>query len=149
LRKLGYKTPNDPCDTAVGQAFNSKKPFFNIIADLNQEAQFAGLMSDFREGRAEFLDVYPARSALLEGEQTLKNDEVLLVDVGGGRGHEVQKFADAFPEVKGRLIVQDQQSMIEQAASSDRIEFMAHDFFTPQPVKGTTEHSKDGIAALC
>jgi hypothetical protein len=93
-------------------------------------------MSDFREGRAEFLDVYPARTALLDGLPTLENDEALLVDVGGGQGHEAIKFNKAFPQVKGRLIVQDQQGMLGASETSQKVEFIEHDFFTPQPVKG-------------
>jgi predicted O-methyltransferase YrrM len=61
-----------------------------------------------------------------------------VVDVGGSHGFVAIDLAKAFPELK--LIVQDLPAVIEDAKKSveeyGRVEFMAHDFFTEQPVKG-------------
>jgi hypothetical protein len=63
-----------------------------------------------------------------------------IVDVGGAKGLACQTLAREFPHMK--FIVQDLESTAnagrEQLPSefADRITFMTHDFFTPQPVKG-------------
>lgn len=63
---------------------------------------------------------------------------VLLVDVGGNTGHDILGFHKAHPNLPGRLILQDLPTTIQSldAAKLEPIEAMAHDFFTPQPVKG-------------
>jgi len=82
-----------------------------------------------------WFEVYPAARKLAE-MPALEDDNVMLVDVGGGHGHEVAGFAKAFPNVKGRMVLQDLQATLESLKLSNGIETMAHDFFQPQPVKG-------------
>lgn len=73
-------------------------------------------------------------------DQDVANGRALLVDVGGGGGHQCVEFRGAFPERKGKVIVQDTEVMIgmvdKSALERVDVEPMAHDFFTPQPVKG-------------
>ena len=65
---------------------------------------------------------------------------VMVVDVGGAAGHQMLALRRAFPELKGRLVVQDVGMMIEQVdreeAAKSGLEAMVHDFYTAQPVKG-------------
>lgn len=64
------------------------------------------------------------------------------VDVGGGHGSVSKAFTSAFPEIN--FIVQDLPETIKQvgkslsrsSGDSQNPIYMAHDFFTPQPVKG-------------
>jgi demethylsterigmatocystin 6-O-methyltransferase len=63
-------------------------------------------------------------------------DEVLLVDVGGGHGQKVLAMRARFPDLKGRMIVQDLKETIDEIQDPKGFEHMVHDFFTPQPVKG-------------
>ncbi|KAK4907421.1 hypothetical protein LTR49_023567 [Elasticomyces elasticus] len=137
LKARGYRNPTDPMDTPLQRAFQPKEHFFPLMVQQNVLADFQGLMSSYRTDRAEFLDVFPAEQHLIEGFQVSETGhEVLMVDIGGGRGHELLRVAEKFPATKGRLILQDLPDVIEQALQSDRIELMAYDFFTPQPVKG-------------
>ncbi|KAI7543217.1 hypothetical protein KC331_g7521 [Hortaea werneckii] len=63
--------------------------------------------------------------------------DVLLVDVGGGKGHDVASFRENFPDLPGRLILQDlPQTFASLQERPDGIEIMEHDFFKEQPVKG-------------
>ena len=60
-----------------------------------------------------------------------------LVDVGGGLGHDLEELKIKRPGICGRLVLQDKPEVIAQISKiSDSIEITAHDFFTPQPVKG-------------
>lgn len=62
----------------------------------------------------------------------------LVVDVGGGRGHAAQVIREQIEGVLGRVIVQDLAGTIEEARNEHPdVEKMAHNFFDPQPVKGT------------
>jgi hypothetical protein len=61
----------------------------------------------------------------------------LLVDIGGGLGHDLAAFHARFPSLSGRLILQDLPAVINDIEElSPSIERTVYDFFTPQPVKG-------------
>lgn len=64
-------------------------------------------------------------------------DDVVFVDVGGGNGSQCAALKKAFPDLKGRIILQDRAAVLEKALTVDGMELMAHDFLTEQPV-----HSK-------
>ena len=64
-------------------------------------------------------------------------DEAIFVDVGGGNGSQCAALKKAFPDLKGRIILQDRPAVLEKALKVDGMELMAHDFLTEQPV-----HSK-------
>ena len=69
----------------------------------------------------------------------IKAGRVLMVDVGGGSGHQCLGLRKAFPDLKGKMVVQDVPIMIQQIdqyeAAEAELEPMPHDFLTPQPVK--------------
>lgn len=68
-------------------------------------------------------------------------DQPTIVDVGGGRRHIVRQIKQNTPSLAGRFILQDRASVISDNGpemTRHGIEPMAHDFFTPQPVKGTS-----------
>ena len=63
-------------------------------------------------------------------------EEVILVDVGGGHGHVLEDFRKQRPDIKGRVIVQDLPGVIEGRAPVNGVEVMAYNMFTTQPVRG-------------
>jgi hypothetical protein len=79
---------------------------------------------------------YPVQERLVQGSKQ-DDKEVFLVDVGGGRGHDLEGLKQAHPNIKGRLILQDRPEVVGQAELSSGLEKMRHDFNTPQPIKGT------------
>jgi hypothetical protein len=89
---------------------------------------------------------YPVGERLIDGFDS-KNSEVLLVDVGGGRGHDCQLFTSRHNSHPGRVILQDQEEVIASIQDKDKLPFEseAHDFFTPQPVKGARAYSLHSI----
>lgn len=81
--------------------------------------------------------------------------EATVVDVGGGVGGFVLQRLPMYPNLK--FVVQDRQENAERgerevfpreapnAVSSGRVQFMAHDFFTPNPVKHASVYWLRGI----
>ena len=66
-----------------------------------------------------------------------EEEAVLLVEVGGGTGQNLQEFRGKYPRLHGQLILQDKPEVINAAIGLDQsIKAMAYDFFTEQPVKG-------------
>lgn len=62
----------------------------------------------------------------------------LLVDVGGNIGNDLIGFHKAFPELSGRLVLEDLPGSVAKLDEIDLkpIEVVGYDFFTPQPIKG-------------
>ena len=67
-----------------------------------------------------------------------RDEEVIVVDVGGNIGHDLRNLRRDFPHAKGRFILQDLPETIERLEKplEHGIEAMKYDFFTPQIVKG-------------
>lgn len=70
----------------------------------------------------------------------IREGEVAIVDVGGGQGHIMGEVRKQNPGLKGRIVAQDLQSVLDAAPDGppDGVEFMGHDMFKPQPI--TTAH---------
>jgi len=63
-----------------------------------------------------------------------KSDAPLLVDVGGGLGHDIADFHTEFPNLPGRLILQDQAQVLKQISENSiptEIEKIEYDVFKP------------------
>lgn len=93
------------------------------------------LMSTWGEGHALLQHLYPVEEKL-EKRYDENISSVMFVDVGGGYGQKAIALKEAFADLPGRIIVQDLPMTIQRAPKVDGIEFMSHDFFTEQPIKG-------------
>lgn len=90
-----------------------------------------------REGRPVFFDALDFEKRF--GQDTTSST-VLFVDIGGGKGLQSLTLRQRFPDLPGRVLIQDRPEVVEQAEaqlpSSAKIEAEVHKMFEPQPVKG-------------
>ncbi len=89
-------------------------------------------MSVPREG--DLLDVVSMQA--LSSAIASDNESPVFVDVGGGFGHQCARLTGRFPELKGRVVLQDRAETIQIAPPIKGVTAMAHEFFMPQVVKG-------------
>lgn len=142
LKKTNYRNPSDGTNSAFQLGYKTDLHFFDFLkANPERAEQFTNHMSVYHQGRPSWMDdgFYPVPT-LTEGTN-IGNDDVLLVDIGGSMGHDVSEFRRKWPHVPGQLVLQDLPQMIEQAKTMPlhpSIKPMVHDFFTEQPVKGTS-----------
>ncbi|KAF3010834.1 hypothetical protein E8E13_008765 [Curvularia kusanoi] len=87
------------------------------------EAQFAMLPT--------WLDAVSFDTEVAQG---VGAEDVVFVDVGGGNGSQCAALKKAFPELQGRMILQDRPAVLEKARKVEGMELMAYDFLTEQPV---------------
>jgi hypothetical protein len=130
-------------------AHKSDLAFFDwLVATPPHLEEFSAFMSAYRAGKANWYDkgFYPVPERLVEGFDDTIN-ETLLVDVGGGRGHDVALFAAAHPSHPGKLVLQDRDPVIASISDKEGLPFesQAHDFYTPQPIKGARAYSLHSI----
>jgi hypothetical protein len=97
-------------------------------------------MKRFKDAMS-FLQTFPGleTSYVITGFDWASLGNATVVDVGGSHGLVSIDIARKFPAL--HFVVQDLPKVIEDAKKqvpadlADRVEFMAHDFFTEQPVK--------------
>jgi hypothetical protein len=149
FKKSEYKMLITPSDGPLQAAHTTDLPFFDwLVATPPHLADFSAFMSAYRAGKANWYDkgFYPVAERLIDGFDKSKN-EVLLVDVGGGRGHDVQLFSAQHASHPGKLVLQDREPVIASVENQEELPFtcQAHDFFTPQPIKGARAYSLHSI----
>lgn len=131
----------DPMEWTFGHRF------FDFFAHNKEHRDaFNDYMAARREGyQLQWFDIFPMHERIagnpVQSAEQAQNpaqsaEHVLVCDVGGGHGHELVKFHERFPNVKGRLVLEDLASTFENISLPPAIEKLAHDFFQPQPVKG-------------
>ncbi|KAF2828338.1 S-adenosyl-L-methionine-dependent methyltransferase [Ophiobolus disseminans] len=121
----GYNIANNTTDNA----------FIHMSKQPGRAEKFAAAMTLFSNGPGY------APTHLVDNYPWDRHSSGTIVDVGGSHGEYSIPIAQKFSSIQ-RVIVQDLPHVIEQAGATapadlqDRVTFMAHDFFQPQPVKG-------------
>ena len=92
-----------------------------------------------RQGLADWLSVFPVDTEV--GSWKAGPGEAIFVDVGGGFGHQAIGFQQKYPNLKGRIIVQDVPPVLEHVQLPEGIEKQPLNFFEGQPIKGKLRQS--------
>ncbi|PYH68482.1 O-methyltransferase [Aspergillus vadensis CBS 113365] len=137
-RKRGWTNPTNPEDTSLMNAYGTDKDLFTWVNELGYGKHLNDYLSGYNLGRRWWIhpDVYPVKERLINGADP-SLDSPFLVDIGGNVGHDLERFRAAFPDVPGKLILQDLPMMIGQIKDlHSSIVRMEYDFHDEQPVKG-------------
>ncbi|QKX61133.1 uncharacterized protein TRUGW13939_08280 [Talaromyces rugulosus] len=131
----GYKNPEDTYDAPFQLAYNTKSHYFEWL-NQNPTVQqaFNSVMTQAQQYRgADWFDIYPVREKL-----HVPTDRVLLVDIGGGVGHDIMAFKKRFPDLPGKLVLQDLPQVIDGINEPllEGVTAIGHSMFEPQPVRG-------------
>ncbi|KAI9933707.1 hypothetical protein MW887_004778 [Aspergillus wentii] len=137
LELLKYQNPSDPNFAPLQYAHNFRIDSFQWLCQ-NPEimTRFNTFMEGQRAGRAHWGDWYPVRERILNAD--FKPDQALLVDIGGGRGHDILEFKKRFPDVSAKYVLAELPGVLEDAEELDAdIQKLPYDFWTTeQPIKG-------------
>ena len=136
LRETGHEEPSDGRNCAFNTAFRTNEPFFDFLTKNPKFLEtFNSYMTSQRQGRQSWLEFFPLERELVTGFSG-GDSAVMFVDVGGGYGHEIQETKERYPDLPGRMILQDLPETINQVTAAPNTEAMPHNFFTPQPIRG-------------
>lgn len=133
MKETKYADIKDNTKTPLQKAWNTPYPAFIWVQTRPESfAYFNQWMAAQRDGMPTWLDVYP-----VESEAKLQDPKLpLFVDLGGGLGHQAIAFKEKFPNLLGRVILQDIPATLEHAISHPGVEVMVQDFFHPQSIQG-------------
>jgi hypothetical protein len=141
LAQRSWQNPSDARDTPSATTWNTPNTtlFEYLSQNPVQGARFGCMMAMQAGGKTMWADegAYPVRERL----GNASDDEVLVVDIGGGAGHDLLGFRARYPDLKGKLVLQEMPYMVEkikrEGACEGVVELMDHDFYGEQPVKGS------------
>lgn len=134
LRDMDYSNPCDPIHTNW-LAMRGLSRFDDLKSKANDMASFQNVMEIFAANKAPWTDIYPVQKVL----EAFRPDRPLVVDVGGGKGHDILKFRSHLPPdiEPAKLVLQDMEPVIGAVDTrTTGITGMVHDIFRTQPVKG-------------
>lgn len=146
-----YQNPGDAYNGPLQFALNTKDHYFDWLAK-NPDAQtaFNTVMRSGRGMQKNWFEMYPVVERLshreavtvTEGEGEKYTERVLLVDIGGNKGHELVAFRKRFPTLQGRLILQDIPSVVDGITEplGENIDIVKYNMFDPQPVKAANAY---------
>lgn len=138
LKEAGYRCPTDPRDGFMQYAFQTKLSIFQLLSSMpNTLKDFNVFMGNTMGARRYWLDWFPVQKQLIDGAS---GESPLLVDVGGGKGHDIISFHKKYPN-QGPLVLQDLAAVTDSIDSLyPSIKVMTYDFFTEQPVKSARSY---------
>ncbi|KAK8029829.1 O-methyltransferase [Apiospora rasikravindrae] len=136
LQETKYQNPSDPKHGILQHTYQTDKEAFPFLLLPENKGLFDKAQTFFegdRGSRPSWVEWFPVQEKLIRGYDT---QAPLLVDVAGGRGHDVTEFHQKFPHVTGKLILQDQQPVLDTATELPAcIEKAPIDFFKDIPIK--------------
>ncbi|KAL8744572.1 MAG: hypothetical protein Q9184_007984 [Pyrenodesmia sp. 2 TL-2023] len=130
-----YNASQEPHETGFALANGTDKSIYQFFSEHPDRARrFGNAMVSYERGTG-----YDLRH-LIDSFDWEAVGNGTVVDVGGSNGFVSLRLASTFPRLK--CVVQDLPEVVEQGRANtpselaDRVQFMAHDFLTEQPVKG-------------
>jgi hypothetical protein len=143
LDRISYRNPgfHDSDVTLFQYDNNTPLTFFESLqANPDAHAAFDKFMSNStkieRSGEnLGFASIYDFEGQLAPLVQS--DEDVVLVDVGGGLGHVLAEVKRHLPGLRGKMILQDLPETVQRAELPEGIEKMGYNFFEgEQPVRG-------------
>lgn len=138
----GYKSPSDPKNTPVAFAREERDmDLFTLMSrhppmldSFNQTMTFSSVMA-----AKELCELFQF-DALKPGE-----NDVVLVDVGGGKGQSLNDILMSFPNMKGQAVLEDLDIVVDSdlIKLGDRVRIQPYNFLADvQPVQGKAANSQ-------
>ncbi|KAL9576993.1 MAG: hypothetical protein Q9212_006660 [Teloschistes hypoglaucus] len=128
LKETGYQ--NEPMSNAFQKGHGTELELFPWLQERpNDLKNFQAIMQINKDNSETY--VVPFDDSVSRG-----HDGVVFVDIGGNVGHRAAEVLSKHPELAGRVMVQDRGEVIQCHPDIKGIQWLEHDFFKTQPVKG-------------
>ncbi|PQE20288.1 sterigmatocystin 8-O-methyltransferase precursor protein [Rutstroemia sp. NJR-2017a BBW] len=151
LSSISFQNPEEAPQNLFQYAMDTEMTYFDWLHTQPRDLEIfsatmqastqrgQGLVSKLVSSQFPPAYIFSRQSTNSESKSTeddSRADDILVVDVGGGRGKILNDLRTARLDLKGRMIVQDLPKEIDGREPFLGVETMTHDFFTPQPIHG-------------
>lgn len=137
FRTHGFKTPNSEVINPYCFAHRAgDKSIWEYIGQYPERLSALNFgMGAQSEAAAWTVGIYPFKAEL--GNLEVNDETVLLVDIGGGKGHVSKQIRALVDGIPGKIVLQERPEVLAEITDAlVGVEKMEYDFFTPQPIKG-------------
>ena len=134
LQKSGYKEPSNPSNGAYQSLYGITGSFYEHMADDKRRVENFALAMAVAKAATFNVSKYPFPQRIRESSA----DEYTLVDVAGGKGQLLQEITSAYPEWKGKKMLQDRPEVIKDLQGKEATlgySVMVHDYCQPENVR--------------
>ncbi|KAF1994968.1 S-adenosyl-L-methionine-dependent methyltransferase [Amniculicola lignicola CBS 123094] len=132
LAEWKYKSPKGLANTSFNTAWKTEKPIWQWIHESPKyTTYFNRFMYSQRSNTKNCFSLLPITEECKDWPSTSS----VFVDIGGGTGQKCATTKETFPNLKGKIILQDLPAVTAEAKLSQDIDVIPYDFFTPQPIK--------------
>ena len=122
MRKVGYHDPTDSYHTVFQDAWDTEQNCFEwMMGHPTYFESFNQYMASRREHQATWIQFYP----LKDDATNLSPERPLFVDIGGGIGHQAAEFKARYPDLPGKVILEDLPFAIDHALPTAGVENQA------------------------
>ena len=139
FRENDFKNPAGLVNCPWLSSMDTKMTFFEWLAKHPQHLKnFGASTAAFNRSLPYWTEIYPVEDLFPTSPDLPpnRNQTPFLVDVGGGPGHDLERFRALYPDPPGLLYLQDLPEVIQGAKVHESVIAMPYDFFTPQPIHG-------------
>ncbi|KAL4935114.1 hypothetical protein BDV06DRAFT_207631 [Aspergillus oleicola] len=150
FKDFQHQNPTSNDKTPFNYHFKTDLGPFEWMTQTSHEIQrdFIQFMAVSRSTGQAWTTYWDVKHRIFDGVE-INHDTPLLVDIGGGVGQDLHLVKKALGHViKGQLVVEDQASVIKNvpnAVHDPNFVYLAHDFFTPQPIRGARIYNLKGV----
>lgn len=140
FEKHGYKNPDDQNSGPAQHGHNI--PGQNLWPYIAANPKLLNAAHAFFEGdrgsRPVWIEWFPVQQKLLDdASRPVTDNDVLYVDIAGGRGHDLLEFKEKFSSYPGKYVLMDLPHVVDdKTLDLTRVEKRAFDFFHDQVVPG-------------
>lgn len=134
LAGSNYQNITDNSRTVHHKAWDTDVSAFTWLSQHPERfSDFNLYMAAQHRTARSWLSVYPLGEEIQEWQPS---DTPVFVDVGGGIGHQCAEVIAQYPELSGRIALQDLANCIDEALPTPGVDKIVHDIYDPQPIKG-------------
>jgi demethylsterigmatocystin 6-O-methyltransferase len=88
--------------------------------------------SEWTEG----FELFDSEAKQIPSTPAEPSDEIFLVDVGGGNGHQSIQLGRKYPNLLGRLVLQDLPAVVGPLSPIEGVKIEAYSFFEKESIVG-------------
>lgn len=133
-----YQDVTNNTNTPFQKAHNTNLTLFEWIVqrpkqfDALQKVMTAMQGTEWTKG----FDLIDTEARKLSTHPPQLSENAFFVDVGGGHGHQCIELGKKYPNLLGRLVLQDLPEALEKLAPINGVKVEPYDFFQKQPITG-------------
>lgn len=149
LSSINFRSPSDPQKALFQYALGTDLNMFEWLKTQPEQLTVfsayntAATKIQGRSLQTTISALFPHQKSEGPTQQArLEEDQVLLVDVGAGRGQALRDVRAERPDLTGRIIAQDLPEVIAGRDVAEGVENMIYNFLDIQPIKGTSQTSR-------